>query len=173
MATWVILMLVPIIGISALVVGLLLKQMSNKTIHPSELSSQSRSKLRNLRGAVERLEKLVDQYPNDPAIKVIGQEALQTAYQLRSEGQKLGLARDQMLELRMAGDERASKVVDQIDLKIDGAAEAINELTIRFADHASDSPVNYDDSQLSELVGRLQNLTHSFDEVQETIQNKT
>lgn len=136
----------------------------------TELSSASRKKVILLKASIERLEKLTKQNLDDPSVKVLGNDALKTAYLVRTEAMKLAATRDQVLELSQRGNRPdADAIVKGIDEKLDAAVAVVDDLTLKLAEQSSQSEISYNDSELQALIGRLESIGTSFDEVKDTL----
>lgn len=159
-----------VLGVVALgfVVSYLLKASKN---HPANLSSISRRSVRPVTEAVGRLEQLVAENKDKAEVAVIGPQAVDAARQLREECMKWAAAREKLEEMRGRGQgsERVEAVLSQIDGKLAEAVESIDAMSARIGERAVASYDIPDDDSLNELVSRLESLSRSMDEAQETM----
>lgn len=166
-----------ILGVAVLLIGagaILISQLvrNRNTIHPSELSSASRTILRPLRQAVEGFEAVVKANPEVDASKIIGSQAIETVRSTLVEASRLMPAREQLLLVaRRQSSSAPQEAIDRIDQKIYAATQAVDQLTLKITAAATqtDFPTLNDQSDLPELVARLQNISQSFDEINQTI----
>lgn len=145
--------------------------------HPSEFSSSSRAALRPLRQAAESFEELIRNNPNTEASKIIGSQASQSVLQIVARASQMAATRDQLQEMvrraqSQGNDSTAAQAqLDQIDQQIAAATASIDALSLKITQNlqsAQPVPVLEEDSDLSDLISRLQNLNQSFDEVQQS-----
>lgn len=145
--------------------------------HPSELSSESRSMLRPLRQAVESFEAVLKANPNLDATKILGSNALETIQKTLQEATKMMPNRDALVEMARRTESQGNDpsapndAIDQIDRNVAEATSAIDALTLKIAESATQpaQPIPEVESDLPDLVKRLQNVSQSFDEVNQSI----
>lgn len=141
--------------------------------HPSELSSQSRSTLRPLRQAVESFEQAVKANKSAEASQILGNQAQGSVRQTLAEASKMMKNRDLLVGLAQrlksqGGDAEAPlEAVERIDRNIIEATQAIDQLTFKITQAAisEQTPMSEIESDLPDLINRLQNVSQSFDEV--------
>lgn len=160
-------------------VTVLIYQLSKRkgTVHPSELTSESRQIIRPLRQAVESFESVIKANPNVDAAKILGNQAQSTARKALEEASRMMANRDQLVQL--ARRLEAQKLdptspldtIDSIDQSIHEATRAVDQLTLKITQAATQSeiPTLDNETDLEDLVSRLQNISQSFDEVNQSI----
>lgn len=165
---------------TAFVILMLSKSMKGAadTPHPSELSSEGRAAIRPLRQAVEAYEAALKANAHSEASKILGNQTRETVRQTLREASKMVAERDILSNMvkRLEGNGQDATVPKQALAKIDrhfaDAADAVDALTIKVTAAAleADSPTPETESELPDLVARLQNVSKSFDEVNQTIE---
>lgn len=175
-----------ILGVVGLVVGAVgyffIRTVTNggnqsKFPHPSELSSASRSVLRPLRQAVESFESVLKAHPNLDAAQILGPNALESVRKTLQEATKMMPNRDVLVEMARRTESQGNDpsaphdAIDRIDRNIAEATSAIDALTLRITQAAAQTsqPFTEVESDLPDLVKRLQNVSESFDEVNQSI----
>ncbi len=145
--------------------------------HPSELSSSSRSMLRPLRQAAENFEEVLKANPNLDAAQILGPNALDSVRRTLIEATKMMPNRDVLVEMARRTESQGNDpsaphdAIDRIDRNIAEATAAIDALTLRITQSSSQSTQAISDveSELPDLVKRLQNVSQSFDEVNQSV----
>ncbi|MBA4292776.1 hypothetical protein C0431_07365 [bacterium] len=170
-----------ILVLGALVIGLgafiLLISQRKGTVHPSELTSESRQIIRPLRQAVESFESVIKANPNVDAAKILGSQAQVTARRTLEEASRMMANRDQLVQLARRLEAQkldpASPLdtIDSIDQRIHEATRAVDQLTLKITQAATQTeiPTLDNENDLDDLVSRLQNISQSFDEVNQSI----
>ncbi len=165
------LLLLMVVGGFLFVGGLVYMLLKSGKNHPANLSSQSRRSVRPVTEALERLERLVAQNKDKAEVSVIGPQALEAARTLRAECLRWATARDELATMSDGGgtNDRAAAVVAKIDEKLAEAAQSIDDMAARIGERAVSTYDMPDDNSLDELVGRLESLSQSMDEAQDTL----
>lgn len=169
--------LVVVVALGAVLVTLASKSKSGIP-HPSELTSTSRATLRPLRQAAESFEAILKANPDAEATKIIGTQAKESVQRTVAEASKLAATRDQLTEIirraQMQGTDSsaAQEQLNKLDQQIAAATASIDALSLRITQniHSQEPtiPSIETDSDLPELVRRLENISQSFDEVHQS-----
>jgi hypothetical protein len=150
---------------------------SSQFPHPSELTSNSRAVLRPLRQAVENFEEVLKANSSLDSAKIIGPNALQSVRQTLQEATKMMPNRDILVEMARRTESQGNDpsaphdAIDRIDRNIAEATSAVDALTLKITESASQpsQEISQVESELPDLVKRLQNVSQSFDEVNQSI----
>lgn len=145
--------------------------------HPSELSSESRAVIRPLRLAVENFETVLKANSGQESARIIGPNALDSVRKTLQEATKMMPNRDVLVEVarrtEIQGNDPSAPndAIDQIDRNIAEATSAIDALTLKItsATRSIADGLPAIESDLPDLVKRLQNVSQSFDEVNQSI----
>ncbi|MDI9641179.1 hypothetical protein QPK87_05840 [Kamptonema cortianum] len=154
-----------------------LKKRQTEGPHPSELSAATRSALRPVRQAADSLLELL-KTDNDSA-RILGPDAKTSATEIVEKAARLGLVRDQMVEMAERLERQGLDathplgVIDRIDQQYSQATLALDQMSMRITQKSVPSSVPIpEDESLDALVSRLQNLGQSFDEAHDTLELK-
>lgn len=169
--------LVVVVAIGAFLFTISAKSRSNIP-HPAELTSTSRSALRPLRQAAESFEAILKANPDAEATKIIGTQAKESVQKTVAEASKLATTRDQLSEIirraQMQGTDStaAQDQLNKLDQQIASATASIDALSLRITQNISSQaatiPSIEADSDLPDLISRLENISQSFDEVHQS-----
>jgi hypothetical protein len=161
----------------ALLKSILDQRRASNFPHPSELSSESRSVIRPLRESADSFESVLKANPDFDAAKIIGGEANEAVKKTLAESMRAMPYRDQLVKMaRRLEQQRLDAsapldAVDRIDRNIAEATQAIDELTLKVSQAATQrsEPALEFETDLPALISRLQNVGRSFDEVNQNL----
>lgn len=164
---------------AAFVVKMFLNQIRQQSAfpHPSELSSESRTALRPLRQAVEAYESAIRANAGVETAMILGNQTRATVTQTLGEAAKMMSNRDVLSDMakRLEGKGQDSSIprgaVDKIDKYLTDAAAAVDAITLKVTAAGMAAPESIPDSEseLPDLISRLQNVSQSFDEINQTV----
>ncbi|MFM9873641.1 MAG: hypothetical protein ACKVQS_09285 [Fimbriimonadaceae bacterium] len=145
--------------------------------HPSELTSESRAIIRPLRQAVESFEAVLKSNSNQESAKILGPNALESVRNTLREATKMMPNRDVLVEMARRTESQGNDpsapndAIDRIDRNIAEATSAIDALTLKITASIGTEKQEFleMETDLPDLVKRLQSVSQSFDEVNQSL----